>query len=1014
MRTIQRVNSTVLTSAPATGGPLSTSSSTTAVNGHNFSSSYQSRASSSSRLVDEEEQLIAVLHHDPNEEPICSTVDVIAGRSLIDSLTPFLTQNGIAPAQVDIFLENSKTPIPTLSEARYLVGQKLNVRLKVTEQSPPVSSSLMMSRLDTKSFHSVDEQDLRRSDTLEDTSTTRITYMDKAGSSRNLLGPPMSFYDGQNNFTVPRRKGSLNVDPATNNLPSPMSIDDRMYGMPEPYCMPLSERCLSGSLNGTRRLRAPSSSRRMTSLFGKEKLSSILDRVYKEVEGQSLHSSMYFDANQLSVDHNFFNNLMKHRKIEALSTRKHQEAFLRSMCDLHKTLLDVQQLGHLRDIDPNLIFLNFSELYQTSLEFWRRGILPMINHSKETGEPLNALLMRDAFDDILVWSHCYIDFNINHNNSHSYIQKRMKENEQFAEFWVEAKPFMNRQRLTDILTSPVQHLTRYPLMLTAVLRTTPHKEHKLSIQTMLDKADEANVTLNYHMSNNEVRLELTEIMRTIENYDVIDVDEYSKLFPHHCPIVNLISPMPLLPMPRFRHMYTRGDLKLKENKTTTKTEVHCILFTDMLLICKSTSRRADRLRIIKPPLHVSSLKLSPFMEGNGFYVVSRDAFGTPSSFYMFYTINQEESKRWLELIRRAQNDFLQLAYDPECAIHAYPQKQFPYRDHSLLHFPSDSFYHRKSHSMDSHAIAHHASTNGGLRREAEVASAEQLDRRGFDQHPPLPHQPYSTGSATLNRPQKILVDDDPTCDRPQVDVHQMNSDDKHDADSLDSGRAGDETPSTKESPSRSNGADTSRRRFEKRYHTVGEVEPMKPSPLNSMGPQAAILKRFSWNVGSQKKINRLSEKNQLTKPTLQHSRRFSQSTTESNDSFGSSSGISTSSSHDTNTPAGSRPHDLPHCHISRFQIDEHLESQTTIGSPISNTTITTSNTAADELNDTLNIELKPPPLPHVPPPDTCSSSDEQDDDDPNSTDDLSGNGLLFDQTKMLQLILSDNLDTSTV
>lgn len=53
---------------------------------------------------------------------------------------------------------------------------------------------------------------------------------------------------------------------------------------------------------------------------------------------------------------------------------------------------------------------------------------------RQTGECLNALLMRDAFDDICVWSRCYLDFNINYNNSHSYIQKKMKENETFGDF----------------------------------------------------------------------------------------------------------------------------------------------------------------------------------------------------------------------------------------------------------------------------------------------------------------------------------------------------------------------------------------------------------------------------------------------------------------------------------------------------------------------------------------------------------------------------------------------------
>lgn len=42
--------------------------------------------------------------------------------------------------------------------------------------------------------------------------------------------------------------------------------------------------------------------------------------------------------------------------------------------------------------------------------------------------------MRDSFDDICIWSRCYLDFNINYNNSHSYITKKLKESETFSDF----------------------------------------------------------------------------------------------------------------------------------------------------------------------------------------------------------------------------------------------------------------------------------------------------------------------------------------------------------------------------------------------------------------------------------------------------------------------------------------------------------------------------------------------------------------------------------------------------
>ena len=271
-------------------------------------------------------------------------------------------------------------------------------------------------------------------------------------------------------------------------------------------------------------------------------------------------------------------------------------------------------------------------------------------------------------------------------------------------------------------------------------------------------------------------------------------------------------------------------------------------------------------------------------------------------------------------------------------MHAYPQNRMqpPYREQSLVHhLPPEAFYHRKSHSMDSQAIAQQASAScklkicaknsfrsqcgqcfsvGGLRRESgelSSASAEQLDRRfgGHGEHPPLPHSNGGGGAAastqmaagctsSLQRPQRILVDDDaltpsytqalqpptPPSDQHAAAAASSTHDDEHNDDGGGGGDEDDEVASSARNANEAStsmltvasdtssaaggtqksasGADSSRRRFEKRYHTVGDVDSAKSSsssPLNAMSTQSAILKRFSWNIGSQKKISRLSD-----------------------------------------------------------------------------------------------------------------------------------------------------------
>ena len=46
---------------------------------------------------------------------------------------------------------------------------------------------------------------------------------------------------------------------------------------------------------------------------------------------------------------------------------------------------------------------------------------------------------------------------------------------------------------------------------------------------MIDYADAATLRLNSELNNNDLRIQLTEMMKTIDSYDVIDVEEFDKV-----------------------------------------------------------------------------------------------------------------------------------------------------------------------------------------------------------------------------------------------------------------------------------------------------------------------------------------------------------------------------------------------------------------------------------------------------------------------------------------------------
>ena len=159
------------------------------------------------------------------------------------------------------------------------------------------------------------------------------------------------------------------------------------------------------------------------------------------------------------------------------------------MDDLTNVLRELQiQGGYLMDIQPSKVFLNYGDLLKNNLVFWNRAILPMIEESRKTGGPLMASLMFDGFKEITVWSECYIKFNVAHADSLNYVRKKQKDNEKFVEFvqWCESLNMMNRQTLIDNLSIPMQRLTRYPLMLKNVLKTTTDNTERIALQVRVN------------------------------------------------------------------------------------------------------------------------------------------------------------------------------------------------------------------------------------------------------------------------------------------------------------------------------------------------------------------------------------------------------------------------------------------------------------------------------------------------------------------------------------------------
>lgn len=66
-----------------------------------------------------------------------------------------------------------------------------------------------------------------------------------------------------------------------------------------------------------------------------------------------------------------------------------------------------------------------------------------------------------------------------------------------------------------------------------------------------------------------------------------------------------MCPMPGCLPQQTRHLILERPIKIKD--ANSKMDVHCFLFTDMLLITKPTKGRNDKVKVVKPPLRVDKI-----------------------------------------------------------------------------------------------------------------------------------------------------------------------------------------------------------------------------------------------------------------------------------------------------------------------------------------------------------------------------------------------------------------------
>ncbi|XP_025016475.1 uncharacterized protein LOC107361773 isoform X2 [Tetranychus urticae] len=327
------------------------------------------------------------------------------------------------------------------------------------------------------------------------------------------------------------------------------------------------------------------------------------------------------------------------------------DLFLSCLCNLQGECL-------LNDIDTEKMFSNITDVYKANHYFWMHHLLPMLKASRENHQPLNPIIMKDGFLNFDVIFRPYVRYCLEHSNCLHYVKEKHKESELFKAYvvWCETRKDCDRLRLMDLLVKPMQRLTKYSLLLKAILKKTDDDDQKAALKSMNYSVEKFVCQVDACLRRRHDMEKLASIVSRIESYDALDSsnDEVEKVLKEFTRL-NLTCPMPGCLSSRIRQLLLEGSgLKLRDSYTSSKLDVHCFLFTDTLLICKSVGRKGDKVRVIRQPFLVDRIVTHELKDGSGFIVIYLNEFNVASAFFTLYTT---ETRTWLEHIKRAQDHY---------------------------------------------------------------------------------------------------------------------------------------------------------------------------------------------------------------------------------------------------------------------------------------------------------------------------------------------------------------------
>uniref|UniRef100_A0A671QYK6 Pleckstrin homology domain-containing family G member 5-like n=1 Tax=Sinocyclocheilus anshuiensis TaxID=1608454 RepID=A0A671QYK6_9TELE len=591
------------------------------------------------------------LKFDLNIDIDTEIVPAVKKKTLREVLGPIFERKGIELSRVDLFLDQSNTPLSLHFEAYRFGGHYLKVKARPGDELKVEQS--------VKDLHSLSLPNMKPS-------VGGSVYILTPGSERAEHG---SLPWRESVDVLARRRKNMTEFLGDANIPSPDTL--AILGGPLPGGAP------GGSLPGV--AAGPDNwknraTNRISVFFGagsgKEvervellhtKLQAYTQFGLPKVPFQlAFHQDSWEEEEEepnLTLEESWRQLL---EDPESLSRRQfqQQEAIweliqteasyikkLRVITDLFLCgLLNLQDNSLLVEVEPPRLFSNIHDIVRLHSTLWVQVMLPVLEKARSTQSLIDPADLQQGFSTVSYTCRYHLLYHF--------------ENAYFE--WMQ-KHAVFRACLfkSDMLAKPHQRLTKYPLLLKTILKKTDDQTSKDALNNMVACVESFINSVDSQMRQKQEQQNLATISARVESYEAAEgaseeVERALKEFNR----IDLTAPMIDTSPEAIRQLHLEGSLRMKEGKDS-RMDVYCFLFTDLLLITKPV-KRLEKVKVIRQPLLLHNVVCRELKDTGSFVLIYLNEFKSAVAAYSFQANSATQGKSWTDAICKVQNQLQRL------------------------------------------------------------------------------------------------------------------------------------------------------------------------------------------------------------------------------------------------------------------------------------------------------------------------------------------------------------------